>query len=93
MQRRTRWSRVAILATSAAMAALVQHGEGARAPTAYDGWADYGGSPDSMQYSSLAQVHCGNVARRRIDRIPRRTERKHQRSQVESRNEREVVTG
>jgi quinoprotein glucose dehydrogenase len=62
VQRRTRWSRVAILATSAAMAALVQHGEGARAPASYEDWADYGGSPDSMQYSSLAQVHRGNVA-------------------------------
>ena len=76
MQRRTRWSRVAILATAAAMAALVQYGEGARAPTSYAGWTDYGGSPDSMQYSSLAQIHRGNVARLqqawfyRVEEIP-----------------------
>jgi quinoprotein glucose dehydrogenase len=32
-----------------------------RAP--YTTWNDYAGAPDSMQYSALAQVHRGNVAR------------------------------
>lgn len=62
MHQRIWWARVAIVATAAAaIAVLVQRGEGARAPAAYAGWRDYGGSADSMQYSSLAQVHRGNV--------------------------------
>ncbi len=61
MQRGTWWSGVAVLATTATIAVLVRQGEGAGTLARYAGWNDYGGAPDSMQYSSLAQVHRGNV--------------------------------
>jgi quinoprotein glucose dehydrogenase len=56
---------VAVGATVAAIAILVQRGEGGRARGQYDGWRDYGGAADSMQYSSLDQIHRGNVGRLR----------------------------
>jgi quinoprotein glucose dehydrogenase len=40
---------------------LTAHGEARFQEESYAQWADYGGSADSMQYSSLAQVHRGNV--------------------------------
>jgi len=40
---------------------LTARGEARLQEQPYAQWADYGGSADSMQYSSLAQVHRGNV--------------------------------
>ena len=62
MQGRTVGSGVAILFSAAAIALAFHDGASGRVAAPYAGWRDYGGSPDAMQYSSLAQVHRGNVA-------------------------------
>ena len=45
---------------AAALASTLCHAQ------AYKSWADYGGSPDSAQYSALAQVDRGNVSKLQV---------------------------
>ena len=45
---------------TAALASVLCHAQ------AYKSWADYGGSPDSAQYSALAQIDRGNVAKLQV---------------------------
>ena len=55
--------RVAIVLTLATGAGLSSLGAQRGARTPYSTWRDYGGSADSMQYSSLAQINKDNVNR------------------------------
>ena len=57
----------------------------------YTAWNDYGGSPDSMQYSALAQIHRGNVATLAAGLVlPGRRRRRPPRVQSADRRRRDV---
>src|SRR5262245_8822407 len=51
------------LAAAAAVAAIALAYAQASEKQPYTDWTDYGGSPDSAQYSALKQINKGNVAR------------------------------
>ena len=46
---------------AAVFAAAMVTGQSVRPPKPYTTWSDYGGSPDSMQYSALTQINRNNV--------------------------------
>jgi hypothetical protein len=47
--------------SGAVFAAALVTGQSVRPPKPYTTWSDYGGSPDSMQYSALTQINRNNV--------------------------------
>jgi len=49
------------LGVAVVVAGVLTNGQTSRARKPYTTWSDYGGSPDSMQYSALTQVNRGNV--------------------------------
>jgi quinoprotein glucose dehydrogenase len=71
VQRTATWIYGAAIMATAASAAIVVAGQsrgtsservGSATPRAYASWSDYGGSPDSMQYSALDQINRDNIA-------------------------------